>query len=206
MLGFSRWNVIFIIALLAIGVAFAIPSFLPERVFSQLPPALQAKVNLGLDLSGGSHILLEANPDDVAKARLENMEDQIRTELRRGDPKIAIGDISRKGGKLAFMVRNPSQVDAAVERIRPLTQGAGLTGQRDYDVAVQDSSTIVIMPTKAGIDNALNQAMDVAKEVIDRRINELGTREPTIIRQGANRIVVRTASWCRCRAFRIRVS
>jgi hypothetical protein len=82
------------------------------------------------------------------------------------------------------------QVDAAVERIRPLTQGAGLTGQRDYDVAVQDSSTIVITPTKAGIDNALNQAMDVAKEVIDRRINELGTREPTIIRQGTNRIVV----------------
>lgn len=190
MLGFSRFRIILIFAVLAIGIVFAIPSFLPERVFNQLPSPLQAKVNLGLDLSGGSHILLEANPDDVAKARLETMEDQIRTELRRGDPKIAIGDISRKGGKLAFMVRNPTQVDAAVERIRPLTQGAGLTGQRDYDVAVQDSSTIVIAPTQAGIDNALNQAMEVAKEVIDRRINELGTREPTIIRQGANRIVV----------------
>lgn len=188
--GFPRWKVILIWAALALGAALAVPTFLPERVFSQLPSALQMKVNLGLDLSGGSHILLEANPADVTKARLENMEDQIRTELRRGDPKIVIGDISRKGGKLSFMVRNPAQVDAAVERIRPLTQGAGLTGQRDYDVAVQDSSTISITPTQAGIDNAVNQAMEVAKEVIDRRINELGTREPTIIRQGANRIVV----------------
>lgn len=190
MLGFTRWKVILIVTALLLGAVLAVPTFLPERIYNQLPSALQVKVNLGLDLSGGSHILLEANPDDVTKARLENMEEQIRTELRRGDPRISIGDISRKGGKLAFMVRNPAQVDAAVERIRPLTQGAGLTGQRDYTVEVIDSSTIVLTPTAAGIDNAVNQAMDVAKEVIDRRINELGTREPTIIRQGANRIVV----------------
>lgn len=190
MLGFTRWKVILIVASLLLGAVLAVPTFLPERVFNQLPSALQVKVNLGLDLSGGSHILLEANPADVAKARLEGMEEQIRTELRRGDPKIAIGDISRKGGKLSFMVRNPAQVDAAVERIRPLTQGAGLTGQRDYTVEVVDSSTIILTPTQAGTDAALKQAMEDAKQVIDRRINELGTREPTIIRQGANRIVV----------------
>jgi preprotein translocase subunit SecD len=190
MLNFPRWKVLMIVGSLLFGVLLAVPTFLPERIFNQLPKAFQLKVNLGLDLSGGSHILLEANPDDVAKQRLENMEEQVRTELRRADPKIAIGDISRRDGKLSFMVRNPAQVDAAVERIRPLTQGAGLTGQRDYNVEVVDSTTVTLTPTKAGIDNALNQAMDVAKEVIDRRINELGTREPTIIRQGANRIVV----------------
>ncbi|MEZ5656041.1 MAG: protein translocase subunit SecD [Sphingobium sp.] len=190
MLGFPRWKVWLVLTTLVIGVVFAVPTFLPERIFNQLPSALQAKLNLGLDLSGGSHILLEANPDDIAKTRLENMEEQVRTELRRGDPRISIGDISRRDGKLSFMVRDPSQVDAAVERIRPLTQGAGLTGQRDFNVEVVDSSRIVLTPTQAGLDNAVDQAMDVAKEVIDRRINELGTREPTIIRQGANRIVV----------------
>lgn len=190
MLDFPRWKVWLIVASLAAGVFFSLPTFLPERVYNQLPSFLQVKVNLGLDLSGGSHILLEANPAEVAKQRLVNMEEQIRTELRRGDPKIAIGDISQRDGKLRFMVREPSQVDAAVERIRPLTQGAGLTGQRDFNVEVVDSSTIVLTPTQAGIDAAVNQAMDVAKEVIDRRINEMGTREPTIIRQGANRIVV----------------
>src|SRR3546814_18166220 len=90
---------------------------------------MQTRVNLGLDLSGGSHLLLEASTQDVAKQRIANMEEQVRTELRRGDTKIAIGDISSRDGKLSFMVRNPSQVDAAVERIRPLTRGAGQIGR-----------------------------------------------------------------------------
>ncbi|MGE4409124.1 MAG: protein translocase subunit SecD [Sphingomonadales bacterium] len=190
MLDFPRWKIWLVVTTLILGVVFAIPTFLSESSYNRLPSILQAKVNLGLDLSGGSHILLEANPADIAKQRLENMETQVRTELRRGDSKIAIGDISRKDGRLSFMVRDPAQVDAAVERIRPLTQGAGLTGQRDFNVEVVDSSTVVLTPTQAGLDNAVDQAMDVAKEVIDRRINEMGTREPTIIRQGANRIVV----------------
>src|SRR3546814_18054187 len=71
----------------------------------------------------------------------------------------------------------PSQVDAAVERIRPLTQGAGLTGQRDFNVEVVNSSTIVITPTKAGIDNAVKSTMEVATEVIRKRIDEMGRSE-----------------------------
>ena len=190
MLNFPRWAVFAILAPLLIGIACAVPSFLPDRVVEQLPKFMQTRVNLGLDLSGGSHLLLEASTQDVAKQRLANMEEQVRTELRRGDTKIAIGDISSRDGKLSFMVRNPSEVDAAVERIRPLTQGAGLTGQRDFNVEVVNSSTIVITPTQAGIDNAVKGAMEVATEVIRKRIDEMGTREPTIQQQGDNRIVV----------------
>ncbi|MEC3950647.1 protein translocase subunit SecD [Sphingobium sp. HWE2-09] len=190
MLNFSRWAVFAIILPLAIGVLCAIPSFLPDATVAHLPRFMQTRVNLGLDLSGGSHLLLEASTQDVAKQRLTNMEEQVRTELRRGDPKIAIGDISSRNGKLSFMVREPSQVDAAVERIRPLTQGAGLTGQRDFNVEVVNSSTIVITPTDAGIKSAVKSAMEVATEVIRKRIDEMGTREPTIQQQGDNRIVV----------------
>jgi preprotein translocase subunit SecD len=190
MLNFSRWAVFAILLPLVIGALCAIPTFLPESTVAQLPRFMQTRVNLGLDLAGGSHLLLEASTQDVAKQRLTNMEDQVRTELRRGDPRIAIGDISSRDGKLSFMVRDPSQVDAAVERIRPLTQGAGLTGQRDFDVEVINSSTIVITPTNAGIDNAIKSAMEVSTEVIRRRIDEMGTREPTIQQQGSNRIVV----------------
>jgi preprotein translocase subunit SecD len=190
MLNFSRWMVAAILLPLAIGIFCAVPSFLPDRVVEQLPKFMQTRVNLGLDLSGGSHLLLEASTADVAKQRVANMEEQVRTELRRGDTKIAIGDISSRDGKLSFMVRDPSQVDAAVERIRPLTQGAGLTGQRDFNVEVVNSSTIVITPTQAGIDNAVKGAMEVATEVIRKRIDEMGTREPTIQQQGDNRIVV----------------
>ena len=190
MLNFSRWTIAAILLPLLIGITCAVPSFLPDSAVQRLPGFMQTRVNLGLDLSGGSHLLLEASTQDVAKQRLTNMEEQVRTELRRGSPRISVGDISSRDGKLSFMVRDPSQVDAAVERIRPLTQGAGLTGQRDFNVEVVNSSTIVITPTEAGIDNAVKSAMEVATEVIRKRIDEMGTREPTIQQQGGNRIVV----------------
>jgi len=190
MLDFPRWKIWLVALTVIVGVLFSVPSFLPERVVAQLPAAFQARINLGLDLSGGSHILLEADTSDVAKLRLETMEDTVRTEMRRNEPRISIGDISRRDGKLSFMVRDRSQVDAAVERIRALTQGAGMTGERDWNVEVVDSSTIVLTPTSSGLDAAVESAMEVATEVIRKRIDEMGTREPTIIRQGANRIVV----------------
>lgn len=190
MLDFPRWKIWLTFITIVVGVLYAVPSFLPETTVRQLPGFMQARVNLGLDLAGGSHLLLEASPADIARQRLQNMEEQIRTELRRGDPRIAIGDISTKGGQLSFMVRDSAQVDAAVEKIRPLTQGAGMTGQRDFNVTVRDGKTIVVEPTEAGIDSAIDGAMEVATEVIRKRIDEMGTREPTIIRQGANRIVV----------------
>ncbi|MCF8707400.1 protein translocase subunit SecD [Rhizorhapis sp. SPR117] len=190
MLDFPRWKIWLVTLTLVVGVLFSIPSFLPDRLVTQLPSALQTRINLGLDLSGGSHILLEADTKDVAKQRLQNMEETVRTEMRRGDPKISIGDISRRGDKLSFMVRDGAQVDAAVERIRSLTQGAGMTGKRDWDVAVVDGNTVVMTPTASGLDAAIESAMEVATEVIRKRIDEMGTKEPTIIRQGANRIVV----------------
>src|SRR3546814_11797964 len=96
------------------------------------------------------------------------MEETVRTELRRGDPKISIGDISRRNNKLSFMVRDGSQVDAAVERIRSLTQGAGMSGQRDWNVEVVDSSTIVLTPTSSGLNAAVDrsEARRVGKESV----------------------------------------
>lgn len=190
MLDFPRWKVLLIWAVLLFGMLCAVPSFVPEKVLEPLPPVLKPRISLGLDLAGGSHLLLEARPEDIAKEKLANMEEQIRTELRRNEPRIAIGDISSTGGQLTFMVRDPAQVDGAVERIRPMTQGAGMTGQRDFDVTVKDGNTIVVAPTNAGISAAIDQAMQVATEIIRRRIDEMGTREATVQRQGDNRILV----------------
>jgi preprotein translocase subunit SecD len=147
-------------------------------------------VNLGLDLAGGSHILLEANPAQVRAQRLENMEESVRARLRNAEPRIAIGDISSSGGRLAFTVGDVGQVDAAREEILPLTTGAGLTGQRDWTIQVVDENRFILTPTAEGIEQAVTLAMDSATEVVRKRIDELGTREPTIIRQGDQRIVV----------------
>ncbi|MEZ5710656.1 MAG: protein translocase subunit SecD [Blastomonas sp.] len=191
MLDFPRWKIISISILLVLGVIYALPSLMPSSVSQAWPSFLpQEKVNLGLDLSGGSHILLEADKDDVRRQRLDNMEESVRVALRNAKPAIRIGEISREGGRLSFMVRNVSEVDAAREAILPLTTGAGLTGQRDWEIEVRDTSRFVLTPTQAGLDVAVDQAMESATEVVRKRIDALGTREPTIIRQGEERIVV----------------
>ena len=191
MLDFPRWKVWLVILTTVIGIIFAVPSLFPESTTKTWPLGFGgARINLGLDLSGGSHILLEAETGDVARSQLEVMEENVRTEMRRATPRIEIGDISRTGGRLAFLVRNVQQIDDAVERVRTLTNPVGVTGQRDWNVEVIDSTRIVMTPTEAGINAAVESAMEVATEVIRKRIDELGTREPTIIRQGSNRIVV----------------
>ncbi|NNM76163.1 protein translocase subunit SecD [Sphingomonas sp. ID1715] len=187
MLEFPRWKVIGIVLLILTGIMLAVPSFVPER----LTPGMKLpRINLGLDLSGGSHLLLEADASSLLKQRLEQMEETIRTEMRRGDPRIAIGDISTSGNQLSFFVRDVTQVDQAVERVRQQTNGVGVTGQRDWDVRVVDSNRIIMTPTQAGQNDAVDKAMEVATEVVRKRIDELGTREPTIVRQGGTRIVV----------------
>ncbi|MFL6762533.1 MAG: protein translocase subunit SecD, partial [Sphingomicrobium sp.] len=145
--------------------------------------------SLGLDLAGGSHLLLEADAQDAQKQRLQAMEDSVATELRR-DPRIDIGDISTAGGRLSFLVRNPTQVDAAVERMRTLTRPVALTGNRDWDVQVVDSTRVVLTPTPSGSAAALKDAMSVARDVVRRRIDPGGTKEITVVTEGANRVLV----------------
>lgn len=190
MLDFPRWKIWSIVGVLAALVTLAIPSFLPERVTNSWGFHVP-RINLGLDLYGGSYLLLEADTAELAASRLETMRDQVATEMRRGTPRIAIGDISTRGGQLSFLLRDPSQVDAARERLLSITGGgAGMTGQREWDIEVVDTSRFVLRPTQAGLTQAIDTAMADATEVVRRRIDELGTREPTIIRQGASRIVV----------------
>ncbi|WP_116090629.1 protein translocase subunit SecD [Sphingomonas crusticola] len=190
MLDFPRWKVIWIWLLLLAGVALAVPSLMPESVAGRLGLAGMPRINLGLDLSGGSHLLLEADTADLAKQNLQRMEDTIRTEMRRGDTRIDIGDISTAGGRLSFFVRDIGQLDAAVERARTQTQAVGVTGQRDWNVNVVDSTRIVMTPTQAGTADSADKAMKTATEVVRKRIDALGTREPTIVREGATRILV----------------
>ncbi|MEZ5744700.1 MAG: protein translocase subunit SecD [Sphingomonadaceae bacterium] len=190
MLDFPTWRRIWLWGLTLLAAAAALPS-LWTISGSPWPSALpDPEINLGLDLAGGSHILLEAKPEQVKDQRIENMEEAVVARLRLAEPRIRIGDISRKGGQLSFMLRDPSQIDAARDEIEPLTYGAGLTGQRDWNIQVVDGSRFVLTPTQAGLDQAVSNAMDSAIEVIRKRIDALGTREPTIIRQGDTRIVV----------------
>ena len=190
MLDFPRWKTWSISLVILIGILFAIPSMLPADLKARYPTWLpSATINLGLDLAGGSQLLLEADQADAAKQRLQAMEDQVQTELRR-NPRVEIGDVSTAGGRVSFLVRDPTMVDTAVERLRTMTQPVGLTGNRDWDVQVMDSTRILMSPTQGGTQRALRDAMTVARDVVRRRIDPQGTKEVTVVNQGADRILV----------------
>jgi len=189
MLDFPRWKVWGITLLCLFGIILAIPSMFPEEEVDQWAPWLpSARINLGLDLAGGSHLLLEADAGDLTRQQLESMEEIIRGEMRRAD--IGIGEISTANRRLSFMVRNAAQVDAAVEIARNQTQPVGLGGQRTWSVDVVDSNRIVMEPTRAGLNQALDNAMATAREVVYNRVDPDGTKEVTVIRQGSDRILV----------------
>jgi preprotein translocase subunit SecD len=193
MLDFPRWKTISISIILLLGILFSIPSFLSEKTRDSLPAFMQAKVNLGLDLAGGSHLLLEADIDDLRKTQLANMEKTVRAAMngeRGPDDDIAIGELTTEGGKISFLIRDQAQLDDARDRLFSQTQGAAMTGQRDWNIDIVDTTRIVMTPTTAGQTQAVADAMDSARDIIDKRVNDLGTREPTIIREGNDRVVV----------------
>ncbi len=188
MLEFPTWKKVWLWGITLALMAAAIPSIF-SLAGARWPEALpDPMVNLGLDLAGGSHILLEADPAQVGEQRLENMEEAVRNTMRTAEPRIRIGDVSTAGGRLSFMVDSPADVDRARELMMPMLNGPGLT--REWDLQVVDETRLVLTPTRAGLSQAVTDAMDSATEVVRKRIDALGTREPTIIRQGSNRIVV----------------
>src|SRR5438309_5767520 len=191
MLDFPKWKIWLVSLVVAAGVLLSIPSLIAGTPYGGAWPKWlpQYKINLGLDLAGGSHLLLEADAQDALKTRLQAKEDEVATELRR-DPQISVGDISTAGGRLSFLVRDPTQVDAAVERMRKLSTPLALTGTRDWDVQVVDSTRIVLTPTPQGTTQALKDAMGVARDVVRRRIDPGGTKEITVVTEGGSRILV----------------
>ena len=191
MLEFPKWKVWLVTIVVALGVFLSIPSLIAGTPLAGSWPGWlpHYKISLGLDLAGGSHLLLEADARDAQKQRLQAMEDQVMTELRH-DPRIDIGDISMAGGRLSFVVRDPTQLDAAVERMRTLTKPVALTGNRDWDVGVVDQNRIVLTPTTSGSVKAMKDAMSVARDVVRRRIDPGGTKEITVITEGDNRVLV----------------
>jgi len=191
MLDFPRWKVWSISLICLLVSLLAVPSLLPERTVNQWPGWVpSARINLGLDLAGGSYLLMEADIADLARQQLEAMEETIRTELRRESPRIAIGEISTQGGQLSFMVSDVSRVDRAREIAYNQTEPVGFGGSRTWTVNVLDSNRIVMTPTPAGLDQALDTALDTAREVIRRRIDPSGTREVSVIRKGERRIEI----------------
>jgi preprotein translocase subunit SecD len=188
MLDFPLWKKLSLWAVTLAASLLALPSLAGVAGLPWPSGLPNPQVNLGLDLAGGSHLLLEAKSADVRAQRLENMEETVRQLMRNASPRIRIGDVSTANGELSFMLENAADIDRARGLIEPAMQGSSTV--REWELNVVDGQRIVLSQTEAGVEKAIDDAMDSATEVVRRRIDELGTREPTIIRQGDTRIVV----------------
>jgi preprotein translocase subunit SecD len=192
-LDFPKWKIWSIWLTIAVCGLLALPNMLSPSTLASLPDGFpKSQLPLGLDLRGGSHLMLEAIPQDVEKAKLEALEDTVRGELRAAEGgAIAVADLSLQGGRLRFAVGDATRTDQAMAILNKVTAPLGLGAAREVEVARGSlPGQIILTPTSAGISAAVDSAMAQAVEVIRKRIDELGTREPTIVRQGKTRIVV----------------
>ncbi len=158
------------------------PSFLPSTL-----------VNLGLDLRGGAHLLAEVHVEEVYAERMDGYWPEVRDKLR--DLRDTVGTIRRQdagGAELRVRISRPDGMTAAIEAVRELASPViSLSGAGSTDfVVISDGADLVITLSEAEMVATDNRTMEQSLEIVRRRVDEAGTREPTIQRQGDRRILI----------------
>jgi preprotein translocase subunit SecD len=192
MLYISKWKVAAILLTALVVCLCAIPNFFPESTVAKWPKWAQRHIVLGLDLQGGSHILLEVDVNDVRKQKLDSLRDEVRKAAR--DARISlVGSPVIRGNTVEVRVRE-NDLDKALTKFRELSQPLGgflgSTGQRSLDVVNAGGGLIQLTVVEPAIVERVRQVVDQSIEIIERRVNQLGLVEPSIQRQGSDRILV----------------
>ena len=206
MLHIEGWKRVVICATCALGLLFALPNGFYGQVESYndaqeagqeatgwpsfLPSGL---VNLGLDLRGGAHLLGEVKLAEVYTTRLEGFWPEVRNVLR--NERATIGAIRQQeggAGELVVRIGNPEQMDRAIEVVQTLARPvASLTGGMTDDIVVTAlGDNLIVTLSEAEKLATDDRTMAQSLEIIRRRVDEAGTREPTIQRQGNDRILI----------------
>ena len=191
MLFFSRWKVAAILLTAAIVCLFAVPNFFSENTLRNWPSWAQRHIVLGLDLQGGSSLLLEVDVNAVRKDKLQAISDDVLRILRQN--RIQFTGRAIKGNSVEVRITRDGDVENAVGKLRELSQPVasvmGSTGQRSVDIS-ESGGLITLTPTEPALVERIRQTVDQSIQIIERRVNELGLVEPIIQRQGASRILV----------------
>ena len=179
MLQFEGWKKLVVILITVLGIVYAAPNLMSgddEAGGGVLPGQ---KINLGLDLQGGSHLLLRVDMDVVAQERLDGVAETIRQEFRAR--KIRFSGLDVNDGAVSVRLRKTDDSAVAVQIFSDFG--------RDFEV-VDDSPEYRIAFNEAGLLTLRTQTIDQSMEIIRRRIDPDGTKEPVIQRQGTDRILV----------------
>ncbi len=191
MLFFTRWKAAAILVFALAVCLCAVPNFLSERTVKSWPAWAQRHVVLGLDLQGGSSLLLEVDTAAVRKERLQGVADDVLRVLRQN--RIAFTGRAIHGNSVEVRITREGDVENALTKLRelsqPLTGFVGASGQRSLDIT-ESGGLITLTPSDPALTERIRQAVDQSIQIIERRVNELGLVEPTIQREGADRILV----------------
>ena len=194
MLYFSPWKTILIWLVVALAAVFAFPNVLSKQDAAGLPDFMPSQqMTLGLDLQGGSHILLQVDRQDIVKERLETNLSEVRRILRSGG--IGYTGLSGIGQVIEFRIRDEGRIEEAKTLLEELTapvQSGLFSGGVITEMTLEETQAqkLRLNLTDEGIDYRVSSAVAQSIEVVRRRIDELGTTEPIIQRQGDNRILV----------------
>jgi SecD/SecF fusion protein len=194
MLYFSRWKTILIWLAVAAGFLFAAPNALSPSVLAALPDWMPKKqMTLGLDLQGGSHILLQLDRKEIVGERKKTLRDDIRSAFR--EARIGYTGLAETETGVQVRLRDTGDTEAARTALADLTQpiSAGLFAGGtivEVEASEPEPGLFRYALTDAGITYRQASALTQSIEVVGRRVNELGTTEPVIQRQGDDRILV----------------
>ncbi len=199
MLRFARWKVASVLAMTMVSFFLIVPSLLPADLRTAMQKAMpkwvptQAIV-LGLDLQGGAHLLLEVDSGDVLRSQVNNLRDDVRRILREENARLS-GGIGIQGRTVQFRVPEGSDRGRALPKLRALANPAGasslgVSGAPPFEINEQADGLLQIVVTDAGVNERVRRAVDQTIEVLRRRVDALGTTEPNIQRQGADRVLV----------------
>ncbi len=191
MLFFTRWKAAGILLTALVACLFAVPNFFSESTVRSWPSWAQRHIVLGLDLQGGSHLLLEVDANAVRKERLQGIADEVLRVLRQA--RIPFTGRAIHGNSVEVRITRDSDVETALGKLRELSQPLsgilGTSGQRSINIS-ESGGLITLTPSDAAVTERIRQAVDQSIQIIERRVNELGLVEPTIQREGIDRILV----------------
>lgn len=177
--------------IILVGVLVALPNMLSDRQLAALPDWLpHQKVSLGLDLRGGSHLVLEVDRPSLEAEWVQNLTQEARTTLREAG--IETRSIRAQGGAVTVVVADAAKRDAARQELAKLGSQvqSGVGTASELDIATQDADRITLRPSEAGITYRMGNAVQQSLEIIRQRVDQVGVAEPTIQRVGGDRVLV----------------
>lgn len=197
MLYFARWKIALIVIVVAAGILTTLPNFFSREQLESWPDFLPKKqMVLGLDLQGGAYLLYEIDKEDYIKGRYEVLESDIRDALLRGEGgRINYTGLGVRADGVQLRIRDVTRLSEAEERLQPLVNPLASSvfgGQavNEFDLTVADDGLVRFTYSEQGLQDRLTNIVQQSIEVIRRRVDEIGTTEPSIQRQGSDRILV----------------